>query len=169
MKMASKEQDFFEIWNDEQIFGAQELALAYGDYSQVMLDTIFINKINVRENKYLIFLKDDSKEILNLLFRLSALNRLWNSLQDFYEHGYFTHEHGVMIKAEIKVTLTKMKRFTVTLTDSMLPSDDQLDSMIAPPDGDLYKSIQNKIYSAPGVFDRISNWKELVKKSRARL
>lgn len=164
MKMASKEEEFFQIWNDEQIFGAQELALSYGDYSQVMMDTIFINKISGRESKYLIFLKDDSKEILNLLFRLSALHRLQRNIGDFFEYGYFTPEHGAMIRSEIKVALTKMKRFTVALTDTMLPADDQLDSMIAPADGDLYKSIQNKIYSAPGVFDRIENWKDLVKK-----
>jgi len=133
------------------------------------MDTIFINKIKVREGKYLIFLKDDSKEALNLLFRLSSLQRLLKNISDFYEHGYFTSEHGNMIKSEIKETLTKMKRFTVTLTDSMQPSDDCLDSMIAPADGDLYKSIQNKIYSAPGVFDRISNWKEHIKKSSAKL
>ena len=76
MRMASKEEDFFSIWNDEQVFGAQELALAYGDYAQVLMDTNFINKISGRESKYLIFLKDDSKEILSLLFRLSALHRL---------------------------------------------------------------------------------------------
>lgn len=133
------------------------------------MDTIFINKISGRESKYLIFLKDDSKEIFNLMFRLSALHRLMKNIGDFYEYGYFTPEHGAMIKCEIKETLTKMKRFTVTLTDTMMPSDDQLDSMIAPPDGDLYKSIQNKIYSAPGVFDRISNWRDHVKIGRAKL
>ena len=36
-----------------------------------------------------------------------------------------------------------------------------VDSMIAPQDGKLYDSIVSKVYSAPGAFDRIRNWKEL--------
>lgn len=52
------------------------MALAYGEYAQILMDTTFINKISDREGKYLIFLKDDSKEILLILFKLNALCRL---------------------------------------------------------------------------------------------
>lgn len=72
---------------------------------------------------------------------MSALCRIQKNIGDFYEHGYFTPEHGLMIRNETKVILSKMKRFTVVLTDTMTPTDDQLDSMIAPADGELYKSI----------------------------
>jgi len=123
-RVAQKEEDHFTIWNDEQIFGAQDLALAYGDYASALMDTIFINKISDREGKYLIFLKDDSKEILNLLYKLSALCRIQKNIGDYYEHGYFTSEHGAMIRNEIKTILKKMKRFTVALTDTMTPADD---------------------------------------------
>lgn len=41
----------------------------------------------------------------------------------FYEFGFLNHEQGKLIKNEIKENLKKLKRFTVSLTDSMLPID----------------------------------------------
>jgi hypothetical protein len=67
----------------------------------------------------------------------------------FYEFGFLNHEHGLLIKNEIKEILEKLKRFSVSLTDSMMPVEQLFDSMIAPIDGDLYNSITNKIYQSP--------------------
>ncbi len=39
----------------------------------------------------------------------------------FYEFGFLNHEHGLLIKNEIKEILEKLKRFSVSLTDSMMP------------------------------------------------
>jgi hypothetical protein len=46
-----------------------------------------------------------------------------------------------MIRNEIKNILKNMKKFVVSLVDTMLPCDELLNCMIAPSDGDLYKSI----------------------------
>lgn len=46
-----------------------------------------------------------------------------------------------MIKEEIKNIIKTLKNYVVTLVDTMLPCDQLLNSMIAPADGDLYKSI----------------------------
>jgi hypothetical protein len=86
-------------------------------------------------------LKDDSKEVVLLLYKLSALYTIEKNIADWYENGYFTAEHGAMIRAEIKVILKKMKRFMMAMTDCIKPDDDKLDCMISPPDGDLYKNI----------------------------
>ena len=67
-----------------------------------------------------------------------------------------------MIREEIKQTLSDLRRFTAVLADSLCVEDKLLDSMIAPRNGDLYNSIQNKIFSQPGVFERTKNWKEIV-------
>ena len=72
-----------------------------------------------------------------------------------------------MIRTEIKRLLHELKPFMIKMSDYVYPSDELNDCMIAPNDGDLYKSIQNQVYSAPGVFSRISNWKELI--SRAKM
>ena len=46
-----------------------------------------------------------------------------------------------MIREEIKSILKNMKKYVVSLVDTMLPCDQLLNSIIAPSDGDLYKSI----------------------------
>jgi hypothetical protein len=46
----------------------------------------------------------------------------------------------------------------------MPPFEDLFDSMLAPNDGNLYKSVVNRIYNAPNAFSRIANWKELYSK-----
>lgn len=50
-RMMAKEEDPFDIWNDEQVFGGQELALAYGEYTTVLFDTKFLSQIEKRETK----------------------------------------------------------------------------------------------------------------------
>lgn len=49
----------------------------------------------------------------------------------------------------------------IAYTYCTLPSEELLDSMIAPTNGDLYKNVTNRIYAAPKTFERIENWKEL--------
>lgn len=160
-------EDAFSIWNDEQVFGAQELALAYGEYTLVHFDCIFLSKIQSKEKKDLsIVLKPDTKEIFNLLFQMSTLHKITKDMGQWFEYGYFTPEQGDMIREHIKLVLSKMKRFAIGLTDTMRPGEELLDNMLAPNDGDLYKSIQNKIYSTPKAFERISNWKELIAKPK---
>lgn len=52
----------------------------------------------------------------------------------------------------------------VALTYGFSPSEDMMDSMIAPLDGDLFNSVVNRIYSAPKTFERSENWRELYQK-----
>ncbi len=51
-----------------------------------------------------------------------------------------------MIRDNIKKCMSKMKRHMVALTYSFYPREDIYDNMIAPRDGDLYKSVVNKVY-----------------------
>ena len=59
--------------------------------------------------------------------------------------------------------LNGLKRHIIRFTYAWMPFEDHMDNMLAPADGQLYKSIVNKIYTRPGAFDRIKNWKELYK------
>lgn len=52
----------------------------------------------------------------------------------------------------------------IALTYALPPIEEMFDSMIAPQDGNLYKSVVSRIYSAPHAFSRISNWKDLYSK-----
>lgn len=53
------------------------------------------------------------------------------------------------------------KKYSVAFVEAANYGEEIVDSMIAPQDGKLYDSIVSKVYSAPGAFDRIRNWKEL--------
>lgn len=52
------------------------MALAYGDLCQVIFDSSFIKKFELREKKDFIFLKNDTKEICINLFKLSSLMKI---------------------------------------------------------------------------------------------
>jgi hypothetical protein len=111
-------------------------------------------------------MKKDSKELLKLLFRLSTLFKIQKDIGTWYENGYFTSDHGELIREGIKDCLTKMHRFTVAIADSVQPVDDIFDVMIAPADGDLYGNITKQLYNSPGVFSRFSHWQEIVNKPK---
>lgn len=150
--MGKTPDEQFKAWNDSQVFGCQDLALAYGEQSMVLFDIIFLKKLDVQEKKYFNQVKADTKESLLLLFRLSTLQNIMKDIGTWYENGYLTADHGDMIREEIKNILPKISRFAINLTDAMKPREEETESMIAPSDGDLYKSIANKIFTAPKTF-----------------
>merc|ERR1712130_501597 len=103
-----KSKSSFQVWNGEQVFGAQNLAVAYGECALLQFDIAFLKKIQSKETKEFVFLKNDSKEIINLFFKLSTLIKIERDIGTWYEHGYLNADHGEMIRAEIKDTLDKM-------------------------------------------------------------
>ena len=58
-----------------------------------------------------------------------------------------------------------MKRFVITLVNTMQSHDNLLESTIATPDGELYKNIVRRIYSVTKTFERTTSWNELVQSS----
>ena len=103
----------------------------------------------------------DTQECLNLLFRLDALTRINTNIGTWLEVSYIKGDHALIVRRQIKETLTALKRHMIALTYAYSPSEDIMDSMLAPKDGDLYNSVINRIYSAPKAFERIDNWKDL--------
>ena len=57
--------------------------------------------------------------------------------------------------------LGKLKRHIVALTYAFPPEENNFVSMIAPHDGDLYKSVVQRVFTAPKAFERISTWKDI--------
>lgn len=78
------------------------MALAYGECALVQFDTAFLKKLNNKEKKEFVYFKEDSKEILNLLYKLSALFKIERDIGTWYECGYLNADHGEMIREEIK-------------------------------------------------------------------
>lgn len=162
-KLMDKSNDPFRVWNDEQVFGTQTLAMAYGEFAMLHFDLQFLKRVDQKEKKENHTFKKDSKELFTILFNLCTLTRIEKDLVTWLEHGYFTYDHVEMIRNEIKVTLGKMKRFTAVLTDTMQPDDNLCDVMIAPKNGNLYDNIVKQLYSSPGVFERAHFWEDIVK------
>ena len=52
----------------------------------------------------------------------------------------------------------------VALTYAFPPKEENFESMISPNHGDLYKSVVQKVFTAPKAFDRIESWRDLYKK-----
>lgn len=107
-------------------------------------------------------MKQDTKTVINIFFKLNALFKIQKDIGTWYESNYFTSDHGDMIREEIKVLLGQMKKYVISVVDHIPPSDDLTDVMIAPEDGNLYGHIVQQLYSSPGVFSRISNWQDIV-------
>jgi len=126
----------------------QDLAKAYGELT---LLSEFNHNLE-RTSKT----NEDTKECLALLFRLDALHRINKDIGFWLEHHYFNPDvHPAMIRTNIKDCMTKLKRHMVALTYSFFPREDIFENMIAPRDGDLYKSVVNKVYQAPKAFERL--------------
>ena len=106
----------------------------------------------------------DTTESFDLLFKLDALTRLNTNLSTWLEVNYINGDHSQFVRNQIKVCLSGLKRHMIALTHAFTPSEELMDSMLAPQDGDLYNSVVNRIYSAPHAFNRTENWRELYHK-----
>lgn len=58
-----KSNDPFRVWNDEQVFGTQTLAMAYGECAMLHFDLQFLKKVDQKEKKENLSFKKDSKEL----------------------------------------------------------------------------------------------------------
>ena len=74
--MMDKTNDPFDVWNDEQVFGGQELAKAYGHCAMLQLDIACLKTMESKEKKEFFVLKQDSKNIINIFFKLNALMKI---------------------------------------------------------------------------------------------
>ena len=64
-----------------------------------------------------------------------------------------------MVKELILKVCGAMKKHVIPIIETFVPSDDMMDSFIAPADGDLYGSIINKVYTSPKAFERTKIWR----------
>lgn len=98
--------------------------MAYGECAILQFDRVFMKMVESWEKKeYFISLKKDSKELMDLLFKLSTLTKIEKDLVSWLEHGYFIYDHVEMIRSEIKNILGQMKRFTAVIADTLQPND----------------------------------------------
>jgi hypothetical protein len=154
--------DSIDAWNQVQPFYIQELSKAYAN---LFIITESINRISalVKGTDKSVEVNEDTKESLLLILKLDALTQIHKDIGTWLEAEYFDAHQVQMIRDTINKTMEQFKRHAVAFTYALMPVEDQLDSMLAPQDGELYKSIVSRMYNAPRAFERIENWKELYK------
>jgi hypothetical protein len=135
-----------------------DLARAFGDLLvvQEFSKTIERSKADKKD--------EETMESLELLFRLDALTRINSNIGTYLEVNYFKGEHSQFARNQISQCLKGLKKHIIALTYGTLPSEDLVDSMLAPADGDLYNSVVNRIYTAPAAFERSDHWRDLYQK-----
>ena len=122
-----------------QPFYIQDLAYAYGDLLLVRYTCERLRALN--EGKTDAGVNSDTKEILNLLLRLDALTRMFKGMSVWLEAEYLDGSHVQIIREGIMKTNEAIKKHAVAYTYSILYDEELIDSMLAPSDGELYKSI----------------------------
>jgi hypothetical protein len=75
------------------------------------------------------------------------------------EAEYFDGSQVQLMRDSISQILASFKRHAVAYTYAFSQSEDMVDSMLAPKDGMLYKSISQRVVTSPKAFERIDNWK----------
>jgi len=128
LAMKLSEQDPIDGWNNSQVFGLQELALSYGHLMSVQEFATRLDEFKGPKD-------DDTYEVIHLLFKLNALHRCERDLANWLETPYLNQEQVKWLRDNILKCCEMLKRHTVRITDSFFPSNDMIDSMLAPADG----------------------------------
>ncbi|CDW72715.1 peroxisomal acyl-coenzyme a oxidase 3 [Stylonychia lemnae] len=161
-ELSSKLQDQdthpLDAWNDTQVFFMHDLARAYGDLMVVSDFKEQAEKISIQTKNA------DTIEGFNLLFKLDALTRINQNIGTWLEVNYLNADHAQSVRKQIKSCLQDLKRHIIQLTYGMAPSEELVDSMIAPNDGNLFESIVSRVFTAPKAFERTEHWRELYQK-----
>ena len=152
-------EDQFKVWNEEMVFGSQELAIGFGDLVMTMIDVEYLDKCAANASTHDI--NEQTLEMFGLLARTNAAMNIVQDIGTFYKYGYLSPEQGEALQDQIKADLPKLEKFSVALVNCYQPPEELMDCMIAPSNGELYKSIQRRMFSQKDAFARISNWKEL--------
>mmetsp|Transcript_8903 Transcript_8903/g.6664 ORF Transcript_8903/g.6664 Transcript_8903/m.6664 type:complete len:92 (+) Transcript_8903:1728-2003(+) len=91
-------------------------------------------------------MNNDTYEAVSLLFKLNALQKLNQDIGLFFETSYFDQEHASFIRNQILKCCQGLKKHAVALTYGLNSDELYHDSMIAPEDGMLYKSVVNRLF-----------------------
>jgi hypothetical protein len=151
----------FDAWNSVQPHYVQEAALAYGEL--VMIKESVQRITLYKEGKLTEFkMNADSVEAFELLLRIDSVTIILHNLAIILEGEFIEPSQVQFIRNAYSQILEKFKRHAIKFSYSMYPPENMMESMLAPADGDLYKSILERVYAGPGVFERSTQWKELI-------
>ncbi len=115
--MGDSKEHPLDAWNAVQPFYIQDLAFSYGDLLIIRFTIERLRLLN--DGKTDIGANADSKEILNLLFRLDALTRIFKGMSVWLEAEFLDGSHIQMVREGIMKTNEAIKRHAVAYTYSL--------------------------------------------------
>lgn len=141
-----------DAWNDCQPFRLNSMAIAYGEY-------VAAREFKDRIDKDM---KDaDTKEVLLDFCRLYILDIMARDLATFRENDYMSSDCGKWVKEHVVDLCSKLKEEALVVCDAMGPEERLMNSALADTNGQAYKSLLNKVYSAKGCFERPKFWESI--------
>ncbi|CDW85064.1 acyl-coenzyme a oxidase [Stylonychia lemnae] len=156
----TQKTDQYQAWNISQVFEVRELAINYGDYLIVKEFKEKLDKLQFNQDQNSTT-QQDTKECLTYLFYLDAYTRLLNGKQYLIISDDINMDGYQFLQDQIHNCLIKLKPHMIRVTDMFPPNDNLFNNILAPQDGDLYKSVHEKIVSDPQVYDKIGIWQEI--------
>lgn len=148
--------------NRTQVYRANVLVKAYGEYHA--LKSFHAKLVAERVSN------PDMEKCLSIVYRIYAQFSLERHLIYFYEGGFTSGPEMVsVIRDALLENCDLMKRYCVTVADSLAPPDFILNSVLAKADGKLYKNLQAELMTSPGAMERASWWKEVLPIRKAKL
>uniref|UniRef100_A0A1A9X084 Acyl-coenzyme A oxidase n=1 Tax=Glossina brevipalpis TaxID=37001 RepID=A0A1A9X084_9MUSC len=141
----------FDTRNEMQVFGAQTLAIVYGERTIYQVFHNFVRELS----------ESGEKRVLQKLLSLYGCNLIVKHAALFYMGGYFEKLQMDLYHQAIHLLLPEIKPEAVSLADAIAPPDFVLNSALGMSDGNVYQHLQNTIMSTPGVFERPDWWREV--------
>jgi len=150
-RTAAKQQTFFTVWNDSQVFAMHDVAKAY------------IELVILQCNLEALQCADKSlKPVLTNLCSIYALNAIQRTMSDYLEGQFITAEHSKLIKHTLLLQCHNLVTDGVSLIDALAPPDSAIWSPFGMSDGNMYEKFYNKITKeSEGCYDRVSYWELL--------
>lgn len=132
-----KKQDMMLAWNNSQAFHAHDLAKAFGHYLTMFSFEHRYSKMND--------LTGESLKAVKTLEQMLGLAYILEDAGSFLLHGFMSSEQLEWCRELQLQNYAEFKKYALNFVNSLLPGDDIVDSMIAPPDGKLYESVVRQL------------------------
>ncbi|XP_065219926.1 peroxisomal acyl-coenzyme A oxidase 3-like isoform X2 [Planococcus citri] len=147
-------KDSFTAKNDTQVYFAKTLSLAYGEHS--ILSSCYNFALEKAEGE---------PGVQNIIMLLTSLYGIWSlekHLSYLYQGGYLTQGCTSYLFKEAIISLcARLKPEAISLADGIAPPDFILNSVLGNADGEVYKHLEESIFSDPQTFKVPEWWNEI--------
>lgn len=151
----------FAMKNNSQTFHAMTLSMIYGER---FIFVSFYDQIRELEGH------PEEQKVLFMLLAFYGLSVMQKYVGTLYEGGFASGELPARLyKEAILQLLPLIKREAIALVDSIAPPDFIINSPLGMSDGQLYKHMETRIFSAPQALTRPKWWEDIVLRSGAKL